>query len=113
MSRRGAATRRLDSRRRGAWGCTLRDLEWIAHALAQLAANHAISITRERTVGAGKAVVPIGGGGPAGTAAPRPAPKFDPEAEYSDDYSAWHRRTQGVKEDSNDIVEVHRKLNRD
>jgi hypothetical protein len=37
---------------------------------------------------------------PAGTTAPRPAPKFDPEAEYSDDYSVWHRRTHGVKEDS-------------
>ena len=35
---------------------------------------------------------------PAGTTTPRPAPKFDPEAEYADDYSAWHRRTHGVKE---------------
>ena len=47
---------------------------------------------------------------PAGTTDPRPAPKFDPEAEYADDYSAWHRRTHGVKEDANDIVDIHRKL---
>jgi hypothetical protein len=37
---------------------------------------------------------------PGGTTAPRPAPKFDPEAEYSDDYSAWHRRTGGLSEGS-------------
>jgi hypothetical protein len=43
---------------------------------------------------------PAPGPKPAGTTAPRPAPKFDPEAEYSDDYSAWHRRTQGISEGS-------------
>jgi hypothetical protein len=43
---------------------------------------------------------PAPGPRPAGTTAPRPAPKFDPEAEYSDDYSAWHRRTKGLSEGS-------------
>jgi hypothetical protein len=56
---------------------------------------------------------PAPGPKPAGTTTPRPASKFDPEAEYSDDYSAWHRRTKGLSEDSNDILEAHRKLNRD
>jgi len=43
---------------------------------------------------------PAPGPKPAGTAAPRPAPRFDPEAEYSDDYSVWHRRTKGLSEGS-------------